>query len=164
MVTIPTGVYTKYNEFASEMLNQSSGFGIPCQLVYTDKIEVVEAENIKTARNFRQKRVMDVQRVNPDAGFSRGTKRFKTVENTENITLRVYWDQKDFRKYGNVDIPDGSVMAIGRYSDLGKIRKADFLLIQTAKTGHVQWKFEKMAEPTVHGLNNDYLMSYWKRV
>ena len=88
---------------------------------------------------------------------------FGKKDTTEDITLRVYWDQKDFKKYGNVNIPDGSIMAISNYSDLGKIRKAAFLLVQTAKTGHAQWKFEKAAEPTVHGLNNNYLMSYWKR-
>ena len=118
MVTIPTGVYGKYNEFATEMLNVDSGFGIQCQLVYTDKIEVIT----KTVPDFKQKRVMDVQTINPNAGFSRGTKKFKTVETTENITLRIYWDQKDFKKYGNVNIPDGSVMAIGNYADLAKIR------------------------------------------
>ena len=35
MVTLPTGVYGKYDEFATEMLNQSTGFGVQCQLVYT---------------------------------------------------------------------------------------------------------------------------------
>ena len=127
MVSIPSGVFTKYDEFATEMLNADSGFGIKCQIVYTDKIEVMEGANVKSVSNFRQKRVMD------------------------------------FKKYGNVNIPDGSIMAISNYSDLGKIRKAAFLLVQTAKTGHAQWKFEKAAEPTVHGLNNNYLMSYWKR-
>ena len=143
MVSIPSGVFTKYDEFATEMLNADSGFGIKCQIVYTDKIEVMEGANVKSVSNFRQKRVMDVQRSNPDSGFGRGAKNFK--------------------KYGNVNIPDGSIMAISNYSDLGKIRKAAFLLVQTAKTGHAQWKFEKAAEPTVHGLNNNYLMSYWKR-
>jgi hypothetical protein len=164
MVTIPTGVYGKYDEFATEMLNSTTGFGVQCQLVYTDKIEVIEGANIKSVPNFRQKRVMDVQSVNPNSGFGRGTKKFKTVETTENITLRIYWDEKDFKKYGNVNMPDGSVMAIGNYSDLDKIRKAAFLLIETAKTGHAQWKFDKTAEPTVHGLNKSYLISYWKRV
>jgi len=160
MVTLPTGVYAKYDEFATEMLNGTTGFGVQCQLVYTDKIEVV-TEAVPT---FKQKRVMNIQKINPDSGFGRGTKKFKTVENTENITLRIYWDEKDFKKYGNINMPDGSIMAIGNYSDLAKMRKAAFLLVQTAKTGHAQWKFEKAAEPTVHGLNKSYLMSYWKRV
>ena len=160
MINIPSGVFTKYSEFADGMLNLDTGFGVPCQLVYTDKIEVIT----KNVPDFKQKRVMNVQSMNPDSGFSRGNKKFKTVETTEDITLRIYWDQKEFKKYGNVNLPDGSVMAIGNYSELAKIRKAVFLLIETAKTWHAQWKFEKAAEPTVHGLDKDYLMSYWKRV
>ena len=107
---------------------------------------------------------MDLQKVNPDSGFGRGSNKFTTIETTEDITLRIYWDQKEFKKFGNVNLPDGSVMAIGNYSQLAKIRKAAFLLIECAKTGHAQWKFEKAAEPTVHGLDKSYLMSYWKRV
>jgi len=164
VVSIPSGVFTKYNEFATAMLSADEGFGVECKLIHTDKIEVIEAANVKSVPNFRQKRVMDVQSINPDSGFGRGTKKFKTVETTEDITLRVYWDQKDFKKYGNVNMPDGSVMAISNYSDLTRINKAVFLLIECAKTGHAQWKFEKAAEPTVHGLNKNYLMSYWKRV
>ena len=160
MVSIPSGVFTKYNEFATAMLDADSGFGVECKLVHTDKIEVVT----KSVPSFRQKRVMDIQSMNPDSGFGRGTKKFKTVETTEDITLRIYWDEKDFKKYGNVNMPDGSVMAISNYSDISRINKAVFLLVQTSKTGHEQWKFEKAAEPTVHGLNNSYLMSYWKRV
>ncbi|MAK37648.1 MAG: hypothetical protein CMC15_15930 [Flavobacteriaceae bacterium] len=160
MVAIPSGVFNKYAEFADGMLNLTTGFGTQCQLVYTDKIEVITND----VPNFKQKRVFDVQSMNPDSGFSRGSKKFKTVETTENITLRVYWDEKEFKKFGNISIPEGGVMAIGNYSELAKIRKAAFLLIETAKTGHAQWKFEKAAEPTVHGLDSDYLMSYWKRV
>jgi len=160
MVSIPSGVFTKYGEFADTMLNLANGFGTQCQLVYTDQIEIV-TNNVP---NFKQKRVFDVQSMNPDSGFSRGSKKFKTVETTEDITLRIYWDEKDFKKFGNINIPDGGVMAIGNYSELTKIRKAAFLLIETAKTGHAQWKFEKTAEPTIHGLDTNYLMSYWSRV
>ena len=135
------------------------GFGTQCKLVYTDKIEVID----NAVPDFNQKRVFDLQKTNPSSGFGRGSRKFKTVETTEDIVLRVYWDEKDFKKFGNIQMPDGSVMAIGQFSELAKIRKAAFLLIETAKDGHAEWKFEKAAEPTIHGLNKGYLISYWKR-
>jgi hypothetical protein len=157
--TIPSGVFTKYAEYADAMLDLT-GFGLPCQLVYAEKIQVVS----NSIPQLKQKKVMNLHEASSNSGFSRGDDEFKLVETTEDITLRVYWDKKAFRKFGNIDVPDGSVMTIGRYSDLAKINRASFLLINTAVTGHMPWKFEKLAESTSHGLNNNYLMSYWKRV
>ena len=158
MVTIPSGVFTKYAEFADAML-ASSGFGVSCKLVYTEKIEVLD----ETVPTLKQRKVMNLQNTSPKSGFKRGTTSFKTVETTEDITLRVYWDKKDFKKFGNVEVPDGSVMTIGNYADINKINRAKELLINTDKTGHVYWKFVKASEPTLHVLNNNYLMCYWSR-
>jgi len=158
MDCIPSGLFTKYAELADQML-ALTGFGTQCKLVYTDKIELMDY----SVPDFKQKKVFDLQKTNPSSGFGRGNKKFKTVETTEDITLRIYWDEKDFKKFGNIHMPDGSVMAIGKYSELAKIRKAAFLLIQTDKTDHAAWKFEKAAEPTIHGLDKGYLISYWKR-
>ena len=93
MVTIPSGVFTKYTEFADAML-ASSGFGVSCKLVYTEKIQVID----KTVPNLKQRKVMNLQNTSANSGFKRGETSFKTVENTEDITLRFYWNKKDFKK------------------------------------------------------------------
>jgi hypothetical protein len=158
MVTIPSGVFTKYTEFADAML-ASSGFGTSCKLVYTEKIQVID----DTVPNLKQRKIMNLQNTSPDSGFRRGNTSFKTVESTEDITLRVYWDKKDFKKFGNIEVPDGSVMTIGAYSDLQKVNRAKELLINTDKTGNVEWKFTKTSEPTLHGFSNNYFMCFWGR-
>lgn len=158
MVTIPSGVFTKYAEFADAML-ASNGFGIACKLVYTEKIQTID----QTVPNIKQRKVMNLQNISPDSGFKRGDTSFKTVETTEDITLRVYWDKKDFKRFGNIEVPDGSIMTIGKYSDLSNINKAKALLINTDKTGHIEWRFTKSSEPTMHGLDNNYFMCFWSR-
>jgi hypothetical protein len=158
MVTIPSGVFTKYAEFADAML-ASSGFGISCKLIYTEKIQTID----QTVPNIKQRKLMNLQDTSPDSGFRRGTTSFKTVENTEDITLRVYWDKKDFKKFGNIEVPDGSVMTIGAYADLTKINRAKALIINTDRTGNVEWKFVRSSEPTLHGLDNNYFMCFWSR-
>lgn len=158
MVTLPSVIFTKYAEFADAML-ASSGFGLSCKLVYTDKIEVIE----ESVPAIKQRKLMNLQDTSPDAAFKRGDSSYKTVETTENIVLRVYWDKKDFKKFGNIEAPDGSIMTIGKYSDLDKINRAKALLIDTAKTGHIEWRFVKTSEPTVHGLDQNYFMCFWGR-
>jgi hypothetical protein len=158
MVTIPSGVFTKYAEFADAML-VSSGFGVSCKLVYTEKIQVID----DIVPNLKQRKIMNLQNTSPDSGFRRGDTSFKTVETEEDITLRVYWDKKDFKRFGNIEVADGSIMTIGRYSDLKKITRAKALLINTDKTGHIEWRFTKSSEPTMHGLDNNYFMCFWSR-
>lgn len=158
MVTIPSGVFTKYAEFADAML-ASSGFGMSCKLVYTDKIQVIDS----SVPEIKQRKLMNLQNVSPQSGFKRGETSYKTVETTENITLRVYWDKKDFKRFGNIEVPDGAVMTIGAYADLSKINRANKLLLNTDRTGHVEWSFTKVSEPILHGLNQNYFMCFWGR-
>lgn len=158
MVIIPSQIFTKYAEFADAML-ATSGFGVNCKLVYTDKIQVID----ETVPNLKQRKLMNLQDTSPDSGFKRGDTSFKTVETTEDITLRVYWDKKDFKKFGNIEVPDGAIMTIGAYADLQKLSRAKALLIETDKTGHVEWRFVRSAEPTLHGLNQNYVMCFWSR-
>lgn len=158
-MTLPSGLFSKYSEVADMMLDLS-GFGVQCKLVHTDKIQEINS-GVPVSK---QKKVMNLQQISPDNSFARSEQSFKTVEVTENITLRVYWTQKDFKKISNINLPDGSIMTIGRYSDISKINKSSFLIIQTAKTGHEEWRFEKSGEPAIHGLDNNYVICYWKRV
>ena len=51
-MAIPSGVFTKYAEVADTMLSLS-GFGTQCQLVYTDKIQVIT----DPVPNIKQKKV-----------------------------------------------------------------------------------------------------------
>jgi len=54
-------------------------------------------------------------------------------------------------------------MTIGAYSDLAKINRANALLINTDKTGNVEWRFTRTSEPTLHGFSNNYFMCFWGR-
>jgi len=157
-ISIPSGVFTKYAEFADAML-ASSGFGMSCKLVYTEKIETI----VDVVPDIKQRKLMNLQNTSPDSGFKRGSTSFKTVETTEDITLRVYWDKKDFKKFGNIEVPDGGIMTIGAYADLQKINRAKALLINTDRTGHAEWRFTKNGEPILHGLDQKYFMCFWSR-
>ena len=158
MVTIPSILFTKYAEFADAMLS-SSGFGVQCKLIYTDRIDTVAT----SIPSIKQKKSMNLQSLSPTNGFSRGDSDFKTVETTEDIVLRVYWTQKDFKKFGNIQVPDGSIMTIGNYADLIKVNRAKAIEIHSDQTGHVAWRFTKLGEPTIHGLDSNYFTCFWVR-
>lgn len=158
MIQIPSGVFTKYAEVADSMLTTSL-FGVPCKLIYLDKIEVIE----DTVPDIKSRKTMNPSFNSPNSVFKHGNTNFRSVETSEDITLRVYWTKKDFIRFGNIEVPDGSIMTISAYSSLQNINRAIALVINTDKTDHQEWKFEKIAEPTIHGLDNNYIMCYWSR-
>ena len=158
MLTIPSGLFSKYAEVADIMLS-TSGFGVPCLLHYPDRL--VATSGVPQIKQVKRLNIQDTSNTN---GFVRGDDQFKMEPQTESITLRVYWTAKDFKKFSSMQYPDGSIMTIGAYADLQKINKCVALSINTDKTGNIEWKFQKQSEPTIHGLNNNYFMCFWKRV
>lgn len=158
MITIPDILGIKYAEVMDSLL-ASDLFTVECKLVYNEQMEILT----NPLPSMRQQKIMNLQDMHPSNAFRRGDSSFRTVETTEDISLRMYWDKKDFQKFGHIQVPDGTVMTITKYENLDKINKAVALLVCTAKTAHQEWRFIKSAEPIVHGLNNNYLMSFWLR-
>lgn len=154
-ITIPSDIFDKFGEGADAMM---VAFGIQCKILYIDKTEVVN-----DVPDIKKRKTMHPQNTKSSSGFKTGNTSFKSTESSELITLRTYWSKKDFNKFSNLNIPDADLMTIGDYSDLSKIERASFLLVDTSKTGHVEWKFEKSGEPHVHGLNGNYCICFWNR-
>lgn len=159
MATIPQAVFDKYSEITKAMLDPT-GFGMICKLVYTEKIQPLNT----SMPSFKEKKVMNLQGgVRNDSGFSRGDEEFKTVETYESISIRVYWTQKEFKKFGSIEAPDGSILTIGSFEDMNKITRATALVLNSNRTGHVDWRFVKHTEPILHGLDQNFFMCVWRR-
>lgn len=158
MLNIPAILGTKYAEVMDSML-ASDLFTVPCKLVFNEEMQVIN--DVMPA--LRQQKIMNLQDMHPSNGFKRGDVSIKTVETTEEIPARMYWDQKSFQRFGHIQVPDGSVMTVTKYQYLDKFNKAVGLIVCTDKTDHQEWRFIKSAEPIVHGLNNNYLMAFWVR-
>lgn len=154
MLSIPSGIFTKYEE-AMTLIGGLSGFGIPCSLVYDESVE--ETTGVP---QVKQRKVMNLE---GGSSFNRAGTSFKSIETTEDITLRVYWTKKDFKKMGYLEAPDNSILTIGSISDLPKINRCKALLVQTDKTGNVEWRFVRSSEPEVHGLTSNHFICLWGR-
>lgn len=156
-INIPKAVFDKYKEFADAMI---SDFGVTCKLVHLDQIQEI-SENVPRAK---QKRSLSIQDRSDPTAFARGSKKFKTVETTEDITLRVYWGKKDWIKVGDIDVPDGSVQTIGYLSDITRINKAKSIIINSDNDGIKEYTFVKAAEAFPFGFKKDrYAVCFWKR-
>lgn len=84
---------------------------------------------------------------------------------TEEISLRIYWSQKDWVVSGPVESPESSAMVIGFMKDLPKIEKADRILLNKENDVFRKWVCERSGEATPWGLaQNRYFSQMLTRV
>lgn len=149
---IPDCVFAKYKKYADAMIEE---LGIICQLVYPSEPKPVTV----SVPHIKQRMSMDIRGEND---FARGDQSLITEEVKEDIKLRVYWSKKQYQKMADVNVPDGTIMCIGHLRDMNKLERASFLIIYDSQKNK-DFRFEKAAESQVHGLDKNYLMSFWKR-
>ena len=152
---IPQKVFEIYETHAQDML-ALTGFGDPCKLVFMSQVEVVDSVS-----PLKQKKVMNLQGSKGDHG--RANQNFKSIEVTEDIVLTVYWTEKDFKKVSSVSVPSGGIMTIGNLSDIANVNNAIALIVHSDKTNLTPFRFVKLGEPIIYGLNRKYFMCMWTR-
>lgn len=89
------------------------------------------------------------------------------IEETESITLRVYWEPKSWIKLGGVDFaqPDGLAMTIGYMTALPKIERAERILLNSDVQHMRRWTCEREGEAAPWGFRqNRYFVQYVRRI
>jgi flagellar biosynthesis regulator FlaF len=156
-INIPDSVFTKYNEVVDSTFTI---FGVTCQLVYIEKVEeVVESyDNIPTNNSINAHRRKQDQ-------YKRQNKIIKEVEKTEDIKIKIYWDNKSWTKVGSdMVIPDNSIQTIFYATDLDKIMRAKELIAHKDIKDLREMRFKRFGEPFPMGLKqNRYFGCFWER-
>ncbi len=164
-ITIPSGVFTKYNELGDAMI---SNFGVRCTLVYPEKRD--ECTNC-TLVGFGG-RSTSIYKAGGPLAFTNGMvcplcegRGFKITENTEKIRLRVYWNRKDWVDVGfQVDVPDNIIQTIGYMTDMPKIDKSKNLIVHETISGYGTMRFTRQGDSYPHGFKQDrYVVTFWSR-
>lgn len=157
-IKIPQSVFDKYNEIIDSTINTI--FGVDCQLVYIEKVEVIDNsyDNIPDNRS-----------VNPHrrrgGDFKRNNKTIKEVEKLENVKMKIYWERKTwFNVGGNIVVPDNAIQTIFFGSDLDKVMRAKQLIAHKNIKDDLELKFKKWGEPFPVGFHKErYWACFWER-
>ena len=84
---------------------------------------------------------------------------------TEDIKLRIYWNQRDWINKMPLEVGQSMVMVIGFMTDLPKIEKCDRILLNKDVKSYRSWMCEREGEAVPHGLSQDrYFMQMLRRV
>jgi len=156
-ISVPESVFEKYYDVIDSTFTI---FGVTCQLVYIDKVEEIS----NTYDNIPLNKSINVHRKRPDQ-FSRENKVYREVEKTENIKIKVYWDNKSWIKpAGNLVLPDNSIQTIFFATDLPKINRAKELIVHKDIKDLQEMRFKKFGEPFPMGLRQTrYFGCFWER-
>jgi hypothetical protein len=157
-IIVPQSVFDKYFEVIDSTFTI---FGVTCQLVSIDVIEMQEEEfnNLPATNSINPRR-----RINTD--HNRGSVAYIEVEKLEDITLKVYWDRRNWVKVAdNINTPDGSIQTICFAADLPKILRAKELIVHKGVKDILEMRFQRAGEFYPMGLKQDkYYGCFWERV
>lgn len=146
------------------------GLSLPCKLISKDKKKsqcpncIIDPINGKSSGRYK---------TGGDISFPYGQLcpicngigfLYQTTE--VNIDLLVIWDYKKWINFNtNTNIPEGMIQTISKFIDLGKIQKANTLIVDTS-VGYIPYnEYSRDSEPQPIGLgSSDYLYTYWKLV
>ena len=164
--SIPSSVFDTYNEAVLLFTRTAT-------LVYPERRE--ECPNCYMDTMGTRNRSVSVYKVGGPYPFERGMpcpycngKGYKAVETTEDITLRIYWDRKNWIDVGiPIDISDGSIQTIGYMTDLPKINKAKYLIPKydgIEKYDDMKYERSGMSYPQGFKQNTTkYIVTFWSR-
>lgn len=160
-------IFSIYREFADDFI--SDNFGINCKIFYPPKI--VDCPNCifdsKTGKSA------NIYQSGGPVPFSFGVCPYCHGEGKRNdesaadtIKLRCYFDKKSWVKISsNVVVEDGAVQIIGFIYDLPKIKRAEYLLLNSDLSDYIEYKYCVDGELLPHGFKrNRYFIGYLKRV
>lgn len=156
-INVPESVFEKYYDVIDSTFTI---FGVVCQLVYIDQVEEIS----NTYDNIAPNKSINVHRRRPEQ-FSRENKTYREVEKTEDIKIKVYWDNKNWVKVGgNLVLPDNAIQTIFFATDLPKINRAKELIVHKNIKDLQEMRFKKIGEPFPMGLRqNRYFGCFWER-
>jgi hypothetical protein len=159
-INIPQSVFDKYNEGIDTTIES---FGVICQLVSLNKIEVIEPAPANN--NIPEKNSINAHRVR-GGDYERQNKIIKEVEVLTPIKLKVYYNPKSWINVaGNIQVPDGTIQTVGYLSDLDIILQAKALIAHTAINNIKELRYQRLGEPSTFGFKQDrYFACLWSRV
>jgi len=157
-IEIPQSVFEKYYDVVDSTF---SIFGVTCQLVYTEKVEVID----NSYDNIPDNRSVNPHRRPGGGNYKRNDKTIKEVEKLEDIKIKVYWDSRNWTNIGgNMVLPKNGIQTIFFASDLGKIIRAKELIVHKDIKDLKEMRFERLGEPFPMGLKqNRYFGCFWER-
>ena len=154
-ITIPQSVFDKYYDVVDSTFNI---FGVTCQLVYIEKVEVID----NSFNNIPDNRSINSHRRR-GGDHKRADKTFREVEKLEDIKLKVYWDSKSWvNPGGNIVLPERGVQTIFFATDLGKVTRAKEIIVHKNIKEIREFRFQKKGEPFPMGIGQErYFGCFW---
>ena len=163
--SIPSGVIDSH-EWASDAIIDSLGKN--CKLVYPAK--VTECNNCYY--DPRTRRSTGIYKSGGPISFPNNTTcpacggaGRSTVETTESIKLRVYWNPKDWQTFaGTIQNPEGVAQVIGYMSDLPKVERSVEVIINSDVESTKEYRCVKEGEAVPWGFRQDrYFLQFYRR-
>ena len=163
--SIPSGVFTTHEWVADAFIDT---MGQACTLVYPAKTTecpncYIDPRTNRSNGRYRAGGPVEFP-TNTICPWCSGAGR-STANPTEDITLRVYWNPKDWVNIGvKIDAPDGVAQVIGYMSDLPKVERAGEIILDSGVQSTRKYVCIRKGEAVPWGFrHNRYFVQFVNR-
>ena len=166
-IVIPSGVFNIYNDAVDLFVRTAT-------LVYPEKKE--QCPNCYLDTMGTRTRSVSLYRSGGPYPFDRGMpcpycngKGYKAVETTEDVSIRIYWDRKNWYNVGiPLDLPQGAIQTICNMTDLPKLERAKYLIPKDYGniSNYETMKFVRSGPSFPQGFKQNpvkYAVTFWNR-
>lgn len=166
MFEIPSHVFDTYNDAVDAMIDVN--FGVNCIVQYP--AEKTICSNCEFNPNIGKS--ANIYKSGGTIPFTDGLCPYCNGDgytdslSSDTIKLRCYYTSKNWVKL-NVDfkVPSGSVQVIGHMSDILKIRRANYIILNSNETNHLTGSYRLLGEPVPHGFKkNKFFIAFLERL
>jgi hypothetical protein len=156
-IEVPQSVFDTYYDVIDSTFDI---FGVTCQLVYIDQVEVID----NSFDNIPDNRSINPHRRPGGGNYKRDNKTIREVERLEDIKLKVYFDNKNFTKLGgNIVLPDRAIQTIFFATDLDKMVRAKELIVHKDIKAETELRYKRVGEPFPMGIGKfRYFGCFWE--
>lgn len=157
---IPPKSLNLFSQCAADFISQ---LGKPCTLFYPPLM--ITCPNCVNGYNYLTGGPIPFTNGS-NCPYCDGSNEIMSGETTDIVTMMVYYDPRDFIKYGDFSlvINDGVIQTRGLMSDLPKIQRTTYAIIHNNAQGMRQMKYIRQGEAVPFGatLSTEFLQ-FWKR-
>lgn len=159
-ITIPTTIINDFNAGIDSLLN--SPIAKQCTVYYTphrEKCNNCVSFNLAGGGSLTSKYLSGGPNPFPDSSLCPlcGGNGYRMIQASDNITCLLFFTPKDFQVFGTINIPDGAAMIEGYSTDLPKLLKMDYIVLNSAEVMNFKYRLHGKYIPKGFGMNRYFI-------
>lgn len=157
-MALPSDFFSKYEEIIDDSINYD--FGVTCRVYYHNNRVACTSCNGQNHNHYGGVGSYLDRKCSYCGGLG-----YKETQSYDDIKLKIYPKSKKWVDIRSIEIADSLVDIVGFMTDVTKLRKCEYIIINYNNKGNLRTKYELYGELIPHSFHKDrYFQGTLKRI